>query len=380
MRILFLSHYALPHTGGIEVVVDGLGRAFAARGHEVVHVASDATRGARGGTADGFDVVRLPALNWLEDRLEVPYPLFGRALARTLRREIPRADVVVANGFLYEPSVAGLLHARARRARALRILVEHVGHVEYGNPGLDRIEALAIATLGRAAARAAEAIVVLNAKVAAELRALAPRRPVVAIGNGVDTDAYHPASAGERAAIRAELGWDDRPRVLFVGRLVAKKGVDVAVDAARRANGAFELVVVGPGSLEHADGVRVLGELPRDELARLYRAADAFALPSRGEGFPVTAQEAMASGLPVVLANDPAYAPIVAGAGEGVRLVEPRGPELSRALARVLDDADAHARASAAAVAHARAAFSWAHAADEYERLFENVRLRRSGA
>ncbi len=40
MRILFVSHHALPHVGGIEVVVDALARELAGRGHEVTHVAS----------------------------------------------------------------------------------------------------------------------------------------------------------------------------------------------------------------------------------------------------------------------------------------------------------------------------------------------------
>ena len=46
LRILFVSHYALPHLGGIEVVVDALARELATRGHSVVHVASAARGGA----------------------------------------------------------------------------------------------------------------------------------------------------------------------------------------------------------------------------------------------------------------------------------------------------------------------------------------------
>src|SRR5205814_5728233 len=97
------------------------------------------------------------------------------------------------------------------------------------------------------------------------------------------------------------------PRVLFVGRLVAKKGVDVAVHAARAAGGAFELAVAGPGTLAPAPHVEALGALPRERVAELYRAADAFLLPSRGEGFPLTIQEAMASGLPAFVLDDPGY-------------------------------------------------------------------------
>src|SRR5689334_15716183 len=42
MRILFLSNYALPHLGGIEVVVDAMARELSARGHEVRHVTAAA--------------------------------------------------------------------------------------------------------------------------------------------------------------------------------------------------------------------------------------------------------------------------------------------------------------------------------------------------
>ncbi len=367
-RILFLSHYGLPHVGGVEVVIDAAARELARRGHEVCHLASDAVNGEAGPPPAGYRTVRLRALNALETRLGVPYPVFGPGLVRALRREVAGADIVHAHGFLYLPCVLGL--GMARRRGVARVLSEHVGHVDYG-PGLDQAEAAAIAMLGRASARSAQALVTYNPKVAGELRRLAPGRPIEFIGNGVDTVAHRPAAPGEREALRAQLGWDDTPRVLFVGRLVAKKGVDAALAAAAAGAGAFRLVLVGPGAPPRAvpEHAELVGPVPPRRVAELMRAADAFLLPSRGEGFPVTAQEAMASGLPVVLADDPSYAPHVKGAGPGVRLVAPEGDALAGALAELL----ATPGAGEAAAAHARRAFSWAAAIDAHERLYDTV-------
>jgi len=232
VRVLLLSHYGLPHLGGMEVVIDAAARELARRGHEVTHLACDAlTDDAPGRPPSFYRVLRLPALNLLEERLGVPYPVFGPRLLGALRAEVARADVVHAHGLLYMPCGVGL--ALARRMGRGRVLTEHVGHVPYASAVLDRAEATALASLGRATARQAQVLTTVNEKVAAELRALAPSRPVEVIANGVDTTAYRPAAdPAERAALRADLGWDDTPRVLFVGRLVAKKGVDAALAAA----------------------------------------------------------------------------------------------------------------------------------------------------
>src|SRR3954447_165925 len=224
-----------------------MARELTGRGHEVAYLASDAVRKdegtARPAPETPYRVVRVPALNAIEDRLGVPYPLFGPRLVRGLRRELHRADVLHAHGFLYMSAVAAL-----RMSRVPRVLTEHVGHVPYESRLLDRAEAAAIATIGRAAARAADALVYFNDKVRGELARLAPGTRLERIENGVDTDRYRPPSEGERERLRTELGWDERPRALFVGRLVAKKGVDVAL-AAAAASRDFELVVVGPGRL-----------------------------------------------------------------------------------------------------------------------------------
>jgi glycosyltransferase involved in cell wall biosynthesis len=104
--------------------------------------------------------------------------------------------------------------------------------------------------------------------------------------------------------------------------------------------------------------VHRLGALAPEELAALYRACDVFALPSTAEGFPLTVQEAMASGLPVVTSDDPGYAPY--GLDGSVVVQGPREvPFLRQELAGLVGDPARRARMGEAARRHAVERFSW---------------------
>jgi glycosyltransferase involved in cell wall biosynthesis len=311
-------------------------------------------------------------MNWPEERLGAPYPLFSPALVRVLRRELAAADVVHCHGFLYLGTIAALALAGGRPS----VLTEHVGHVDYSNPVLDGAQAAAIASIGRWCARRADALVVYNDKVREELRALAPGARIEWIGNGVDPGRFHPARDGERDRLRAELGWDERPRALFVGRRVAKKGLDRALATAAAAGGSFVLAVAGTDRLDGGtpDHVELLGHVDPDRMPALYRAADAMLLPSHGEGFPVAVQEAMASGLPVVLAEDPAYREHLRGADPGAaELVAPEPAALAAAVSALVSDSERRAAGGAAAAGHARRSFSFEHVLDEHERLYASL-------
>jgi glycosyltransferase involved in cell wall biosynthesis len=374
-RILFLSHYALPHLGGIEVVIDELARQFVRAGHVVVHVASASERAHEGNSGHGptsYERICIPSLNVLEVGAGVPWPVFGPQLIPVLRREVARADVVHGHGLLYLSSVLGLL--AAKRTQAVRVLTEHVGHVHYDSKILDRVEGAAMRTVGRLAARAAEGIVVLNDKVWKEMAALAPEAKLVRIPNGVDVERYRLPDPGERERLRKALGWDERPRVLFVGRLVRKKGIELVLSVAARLAGRACFVVVGPGHIEPASNVQVLGTLAPSRVAELYRAADVFLLPSQGEGFPLVVQEAMASGLPVVLADDPSYAPYLVK--DGVRTSAPETQALIQTLEPLLDS-EVRQFSGAAAAGKAQADFSWSVAAQAHLRLYAELRAAR---
>jgi glycosyltransferase involved in cell wall biosynthesis len=141
--------------------------------------------------------------------------------------------------------------------------------------------------------------------------------PVAVVPNGVDVEAFRPASADERVALRHEFGLSLAPMALSVGRLEASKGVHLAVEAWRDVTGGVEgaqLVIVGDGDRVYVErlraragvdglgrSIRVLGSRDRQEVARLMRTADVFLFPTLvPEGMPTVVLEAMASGTPVV--------------------------------------------------------------------------------
>ena len=106
---------------------------------------------------------------------------------------------------------------------------------------------------------------------------------------------------------RAERAKHNGFRLLFVGRLEREKGLDVLLDAWRRAEVDGELLVAGTGSLD-APGATLLGQVPREELPALYASADALVLPSVRtatflEPWGLVVNEAMGQGTPVIASD-----------------------------------------------------------------------------
>ncbi len=135
------------------------------------------------------------------------------------------------------------------------------------------------------------------------------------IRNGVDVQHFRPASPAERTDLRQRLGLPQRPTGVFTGRLVHEKGIDVLLAAwqtvVQRVPDAY-LVIVGEGEMRpafeaqaHERGIQAHVHFAggSDDVAPYLRAADAFVLPSRAEGLPVSLLEAMACQLPCVATN-----------------------------------------------------------------------------
>jgi glycosyltransferase involved in cell wall biosynthesis len=136
-----------------------------------------------------------------------------------------------------------------------------------------------------------------------------PPEKVVVTPNGVDP-VFRAGDAGARPG--------PAPFALAVGAVQARKNQLAALDAARAAG--LELVVVGPvkdaalGRALRERGARLEGYVEAERLAELYRDAACLVQASRYEGFGLPVVEAMASGCPVVVADEPALLEVAGGA------------------------------------------------------------------
>jgi glycosyltransferase involved in cell wall biosynthesis len=166
------------------------------------------------------------------------------------------------------------------------------------------------------------------------------------------------------------------PYVLFVGTLEPRKNLSRLLDAfaalvADRGHDDLTLAVVGPKGWGESLGprvaaldgrVRLVGFVPRADLAPLYRGAAAVCYPSLWEGYGLPVAEALAAGAPVVTSAGTATEELVAG-GAGLA-VDPRDADaIAGALRSVLDDDDLAQRLRRAGRARA-AETTWATTAD----------------
>jgi glycosyltransferase involved in cell wall biosynthesis len=231
------------------------------------------------------------------------------------------------------------------------------------------VQRLVLASVARGVLARAEAILPIDENIASGLRASVrdPSR-VVVLGNGVDTGRFHPFPADERLRIRRAHALPvDRPLALFVGRNVPKKGFATVAEAV---SDDYDIVFVGGPRPPGLDDPRLhfTGALPPAEMPGVYGCADVMVIASVGE-CPLTVLEAMSSGLPVLVNDDPALrSPWTAG--PGVRFVDMAGGQLAEALRKLVADPEAMRQLGTEGYRFVQTQFSWQAHLDHLEAVY----------
>jgi glycosyltransferase involved in cell wall biosynthesis len=284
-------------------------------------------------------------------------------LVRLFRRLRP--DVVHTHN--PKPGIYGRFAARIAGVPA----VVNTVHGIYATPE-DRLRRRALVyTAELLASLCSDAELVQNPEDAAVLLRLGvPQRKVAVLGNGIDLSRFDPARTGaaDREAVRRELGArDDDVVVGVVGRLVWEKGYREVFEAVRLLRSeapAVRVVCAGPEEPDKADGVdrESLEEAKRNgaqwlgarsDVERLYAAFDMYVLASYREGFPRSAMEAAAMGLPIVATDIRGCRQVVDHGLTGL-LVPPRdSTALADAIAALAGDPSRRAAMGAAGRAKA---------------------------
>ena len=168
--------------------------------------------------------------------------------------------------------------------------------------------------------------------------------------HGVDSKRFHPNYDAQEIAVCRRRHHIESDYVIFVGTIQPRKNIPTLVEAVTRSQSqgvGMQLVIAGAGgwksessidAIEQADPavVRWIGRVAEGDLPLLIAGATAFISVARDEGFGMPALEAMASGVPVIAADDAGLAEVV---GEAGFLVNPEDPDaISSAIARLSGD------------------------------------------
>jgi phosphatidylinositol alpha 1,6-mannosyltransferase len=304
MRVLYCTDTYPPQVNGVSVVTAISVAGLRERGWDV-HVIAPKYPPDMAGTADP-EITELPSVPlplYPDVRLVVPNYAAVRAAIDRVKPDL----VHCATEFL----VGRLGQIAAARAGVPFVTSYHTDFsrymTSYGVPWLGAPVSRYLARFHRRARRTFTP----SKSSRAELWRLGVS-DVEVWGCGVDAERFNPARRSQE--LRVRLGIDGAFTFLYVGRLAAEKGVDIVMEAYRRAEarlprGSVRLVVAGAGPEERRlretapEGTVFLGFLERGTaLPTLYASADAFAFASTTETLGLVVLEAMASGLSVIAA------------------------------------------------------------------------------
>ena len=195
------------------------------------------------------------------------------------------------------------------------------------------------------------------------------------IPNGVDI--HHYSNPEEREWIPT--------RMLFVGRLVYQKGLDLLMKALGELKDfSWQLRLVGDGphrselerlakNLGISDRIEFKGWIDKEMVTREYQHANLFVFPSRHEGMPNAVLEAMASGLPVIASKISGNEELVNHGVTGLLVPPENFMELGRAVRSLLEDTEKMKKFGAESRSRVESNYTWESVAIEYLDLFQRI-------
>ncbi len=391
MKIAMVSEHASPlallggvDAGGQNVHVAELSAALCRHGHEVtVYTRREDAEAPRTVTTEqGYRVINVPAgpaRALPKDELPPYMDEFGDFLHEQWRHERP--DVVHAHFWM-----SGLAALRAARPADIPVVqtFHALGVVKRRYQGTHDTSPADRVRLEQLIAERTDRIIATCTDEVFELARMGvPRSRTSVIPCGVDPEQFTPE--GPSAPRSAEH------RMVSVGRLVPRKGFDIAITALTSLPDTELVLVGGPDGGELADdpeggrllaladalGVRdrlhMLGRVPRTRIAPLLRSADVAVCTPWYEPFGMTPLEAMACGVPVVAA---AVGGLIDTVVDGVtgRLIAPQAPlELADAVRDLLSAPALRHRYGRAGRERVEKRYSWDRIATETLRAYRRV-------
>jgi len=368
MRILQVARQFYPKIGGIESCVLNLSRGLVARGHDVEVVTLDRdlrTRRLLDGRAE-IQSIPVKRISYFGPRR---YPI-----APSWLRFVDDFDVIHIHGIDFFIDSAAL--GKALRVHRKPIVVTTHGGIFHTAAWLP-VKKLYWRHVLRRSLASANAVIAVSDRDASLFSSIVPPHKLATIPNGID-----PVFSQVRDS-------RVRGRIVSVGRVSTAKAIDQIIGLLANLAGEFqelELVIAGPDengasdSLERqaaAHGmkaiVRIVGELPPFELARLVASASLFISAAPHEGFGITTAEALSAGVPVLVTPTGIHEQIVQPRVNGWFWSGHPDADATATLRQALLLPDARLDEMQIAARKSAAPFDWNLITERYERVLESA-------
>ncbi len=290
MKILQISHRFPPHPGGIEYHVHRLSKFLASKGHEVVVLTTSRDLAGRS-VENGYEVYRFRSLaEPLRNPLSFKLPLKFRRIAKDFdiihMHSIYTFTTLLSYPFSPKERTLITLHGRAFYRGLYGLTASIYERISF-----------------RLVRNASLFIALTDLDKDLMTRGGIDESKIVVIPNFIDVDELDSIASKAKPVER-----DSELQLLFVGGLVEAKGLDQFILDVRELKMNVGIWIVGKGplmpklrDLSRGMNVKFLGSLSRREWIPYALGSDAIVLPSRSEGFPTIALEAMALKKPLIL-------------------------------------------------------------------------------
>lgn len=392
MRILHVvpTYYPATRYGGPIRSVHGLCKTLAAGGDDVVVYTTNVDGRSVSNIPTNTAVDREGAEVWYFESNRLRRLYYSTEMKRRLKHTMTDFDVVHLHSLYAYPTSIAAHYARkhdvpyviSTRGMLVKELVANKSRL--AKRGW-------ISAFDRRNLEAAHAVHVTSKAESLEIRKYGfDLNEVVHIPHGVDLYSTGYSTGMQRAMIKRAIETRSRhakPLVLFIGRLAPIKGIDRLIDALGILHG-VEAIIAGPdeggyrSQLEHharetgvADRVRFIGEINDHQRADYLRAASMFVLPSHSENFGISALEAMAQGVPVVVTKQVGLAQAVSEHGCGI-VVDGDAASIASAIWQITHNPQRAVRLGEAGFDAVRNHYTWHRVGSRMRELY--VRALRS--
>ncbi len=378
MKIAYIYDVIYPYVkGGAEKRFWELARRLSAKGHEVHIFGMQSWEGKANFIKEGVHIHGVCRHNKLYTKTGVrsikQVLCFTAGILASLWRN--KFDIIDCNAFPYLPFFPVRLFSLFKATPLVVTWQEVWGGYWYKYLGYTK--GITARFIEKAVIKLSDNIIAHSVKVKSDLILCGAKdKNIEVIPNGIELEAINQVPEKQKDT-----------DLIFVGRLIKEKNVDILIKAVyllKKELGRIKCVIVGQGPQSDAlmdlaeklglkEDIVFTGFLEHEEIISNMKAARVFVLPSRREGFGIVVVEAMACGLPVIVVNSPMNASVeLIKSGSNGFVCSPDEDDISRKALVLLKDVSLRNNMSSFARDSAKG-YDWGRAADRNEALYMSI-------